>query len=185
MNKKVTALFLLFSISGISKAGNPNFEQFIERNYLSPCEHEEILDAKYLSFNKSLSDANRIGKDDYYYTTFYFSDESENVKPSKLECFIQGIDCENMVRINSVSVPSKTLFEIVTNDSENRRELKSINAPMGYGHASVLANVGYLQIEVDAVAGKRSKLSKISEKVSGNYFGGFARKYDATFYCSK
>ncbi len=185
--KKVTmSLSLFLCISGIAKASNQNFDSYIKRNQLVPCEREAILDAQYLSFNETLRDANRIGKKDYHNTTFYFSDGSETTSPSSLECFIQGIDsCSDMVRINSVKVPSKTLFEIIQNNSEFSQETTGFNAPMGYGHASITSTVGYLDIEVEAVAGKSSKLSKISEKLGGNYFEAFSRKYDATFYCRK
>ncbi|MEE3077890.1 MAG: hypothetical protein VX341_01035 [Bdellovibrionota bacterium] len=186
MKKTTLTLSLLFCISGITKAASQNFKSYIERNSLVPCDRQSILDAEFLSFNETLRDANRIGKEDYHNTTFYFSDGSEKTSPSSLECFIQGIDsCSDMARINSVKVPKKTLFEIIQNNSEFSQETTGFNAPMGYGHASVTSTVGYLDIDVEAVAGKNSKLSKISEKLGGNYFQAFSRKYDATFYCRK
>ena len=183
MKKIIRTMSLLICISSIANAEVTNVESFTKKNNLVPCDKEEILEAEFLSFNKALRDANRIGKDEYYFTTFYFSDGSEYAQPSSLECFIQGIDCNTMQRIRSVEISSKTIFEIIRNNSEITKGVRGFSLPMGYGHASATTTVGNLDIEVEAVAGKSSKLSRISENFSRNYFTDFARKYNATFYC--
>ena len=180
MKKLLIGTLVLFNLS-FSFA--ETVSEFVEMNSLKRCSEENVNAAEFLSFRKNLKNANLIGKEYLYNTTFYLSDGSESAEPNFIDCLFLGSDCKQQRRIVNIEIPSNALFEIINNNSNTATE-KSSFSRLGYGSGSVTSPSGYLDIDVQHVAGEESKLWKITEKFHGyNYYRSFANKYMVDYYC--